>query len=122
MFTLTERAHELLDAEKTAAEPAKPAVGKHAGKPATDPKQIPPAPLQADAPTTIDVTQNVAEATLRKPRAKRGRKPDTDPKEDKRIAEAWATGQYRTFADLERELELDKGEGKRAVDRHRKRK
>lgn len=31
VFTLTERAHELLDAETTAAEPAKPAVGKHVG-------------------------------------------------------------------------------------------
>ncbi len=58
----------------------------------------------------------------RKPRTKRGRKPDTDPKEDKRITEAWAAGQYRTFADLERELKLEQGEGKRAVDRHRKRK
>ncbi len=77
------------------APPAKPAVGKRVGEPATE---------------------------MRKLQPKRGRKPDTDPKEDKRIAEAWATGQYRTFADLERELELDKGEGKRAVDRHRKRK
>lgn len=33
VFTLTERAHVLLDAEKTAAEPAKPAVGKDVGGP-----------------------------------------------------------------------------------------
>lgn len=52
---------------------------------------------------------------------RRGRKPDTDPKEDKRISDAWQTGQYLTFADLERELNLRPGEGKRACDRHRKR-
>lgn len=50
-----------------------------------------------------------------------GRKPDTDPEEDKRIAEAWASGCYRNYADLDRERGLKPGDGKRAVDRHRKR-
>lgn len=55
-------------------------------------------------------------------RRRRGRKPDTDPKADAGIAKAWATRQYRTYADLERELNLPVGEAKRACDRHRKRK
>lgn len=54
-------------------------------------------------------------------RGRPGRKPDTDPKEDKRIFEAWQSGQYKTYAELENELRLLKGEGKRACDRHRKR-
>lgn len=69
-----------------------------------------------------DATPKVAEAAARKSRARRGRKPDTDPKADARIAEAWATGQYRTFADLERELKLPSRGAKLAIDRHRKRK
>jgi hypothetical protein len=52
---------------------------------------------------------------------KRGRTPDTDPKKDKRLAEAWATGRYRTFAELDTAEKLGKGEAKRAVDRHRHR-
>ena len=46
MFKLTERAHELLDAEKTATAPAKPAVGRHMSDLTTDPMQVPPAPFQ----------------------------------------------------------------------------
>ena len=59
---------------------------------------------------------------LRKPRAKRGRKMKTDPQADARIADAWASGQYRTFADLDQELDLPSGSAKQAIDRHRKRK
>jgi hypothetical protein len=52
---------------------------------------------------------------------KRGRRPDTDPKADKRIAEAWATGQYKKFKDLDTAMKLGKGQAKLAVDRHRHR-
>lgn len=52
---------------------------------------------------------------------RRGRKPDTDPKEDRRIFDAWQTGLYPTYADLDNALNLPNGEGKRACDRHRKR-
>jgi len=52
---------------------------------------------------------------------RRGRKPDTNPKEDKRIFDVWQTGQYQTYADLDNALHLPNGEGKRACDRHRKR-
>jgi hypothetical protein len=56
------------------------------------------------------------------PPKKRGRPPHTDPKKDKRIVEAWATGEYETRRDLERELGLPPGHVERAQDRHRKRK
>ena len=62
-----------------------------------------------------------ADAASGKTRTRRGRKPDTNAEEDKRIANAWATGRYKTFADLDRELNLAAGTAKRAVDRHRKR-
>jgi hypothetical protein len=63
-----------------------------------------------------------AKKPVEKPQAsKRGRQPDTDPKQDQRIAEAWETGQYVDYAGLARELHIDKREVKRAVDRHRKR-
>lgn len=50
-----------------------------------------------------------------------GRKPRYDRNEDKRIAGAWYSGHYKTFADIERELNMPPGTAKRAVDRHRKR-
>ncbi len=55
-----------------------------------------------------------------KPR-RRGRKPDTDVEKDRRIAEAWDAGRYKTHAELERALGLPAGEAKRARDRHRHR-
>ena len=55
-------------------------------------------------------------------RKHRGRKPDADPSADQKIAEAWATGQHKKFADLDTAMGLDEGEAKLAVDRHRHRK
>jgi hypothetical protein len=52
---------------------------------------------------------------------KRGRPKDTDPKEDKRVYEAWITGQYAKYEDLGRELKQTKLYVKRAIDRHKKR-
>lgn len=52
---------------------------------------------------------------------RRGRPSDTDPKNDMRIADAWHTGHHKTYADLERDLGLQPGDVKRAVDRHRHR-
>jgi hypothetical protein len=94
VFKLTERAHELLDVGHAAVEPAKMDGGPDVAKPP---------------------------ASAHKPRPKRGRKPDTDPKADARIVEAWATRQYGSIAELERAFGLRKGDGKRAMDRHRKR-
>ena len=82
------------------------------------PSQRPPIHPQSGGSDVAvpDVTERL------KPRAKPGRKPDTDRKEDARVAVAWATGQHRRYADLERDLRLPPGAAKRALDRHRKRK
>ncbi len=56
------------------------------------------------------------------PRKRRGGRPaDTDPKRDARIAQAWSTGEYGTYAGLEHAFKLKPGDAERAIDRHRKR-
>jgi hypothetical protein len=52
---------------------------------------------------------------------KRGRPVETDLSADKCIYDAWKTYRYETYADLERELKMKKGEVKHAIDRHKKR-
>jgi len=54
-------------------------------------------------------------------RRKPGRPTDTDPKADKRIFDAWNTGQYKTYEDLARKLGLKKRDVKLVIDRHRRR-
>jgi hypothetical protein len=54
----------------------------------------------------------------KKPKTRRKR---SDPKEDKLFAEAWATGQYRTYKALAKEKNTTTREVKLAIDRHRKR-
>jgi hypothetical protein len=49
---------------------------------------------------------------------RRGRKP-TNPTDTKRIYEAWATGRYRTVAELARELRTTAKDVKKALDRSR---
>jgi hypothetical protein len=58
-----------------------------------------------------------------KSRNRRGRKPDPaiDPKADKRVAEAWDSGQYKNYADLAHEFRCEAHEVRLAIDRHRKR-
>jgi hypothetical protein len=50
-----------------------------------------------------------------------GRPPDTDAKEDKRISDAWKTGQHKRLADLAQVLGLHEKDVAKAIDRHRKR-
>jgi hypothetical protein len=50
-----------------------------------------------------------------------GRRPDTDPREDKRLADAWGTGQYQTYDQCGQALGTTGQEVKKAVDRHRHR-
>jgi hypothetical protein len=51
-----------------------------------------------------------------------GRPIDTDPDRDRRIAEAWRTGPYRTYDDLARALKMPGGHDvEAAIDRDRKR-
>jgi hypothetical protein len=56
-----------------------------------------------------------------KPRKRRGRKPDTDPKYDKQVSDAWQTRRYRRYEDLAKELGTTKNEVKWALDRYRHR-
>jgi hypothetical protein len=51
----------------------------------------------------------------------RGRPPDTNQQDDKRIYDAWKTGRFRRYADLAKEKGKSPLEVRRAVDRHRKR-
>jgi hypothetical protein len=53
------------------------------------------------------------------PRPPRGRKPDTDPKDDQRIADAWGSKQYKTYDELAKELGMDVRDVKHALDRVR---
>ncbi len=69
---------------------------------------------------TVAATPTFIKGPLKQPR-KRGRPVDTDPKEDKRIYEAWKTGRHKTYADCDRELGLTRGATYSAVERHRKR-
>ncbi|MCC7083767.1 MAG: hypothetical protein IT427_02030 [Pirellulales bacterium] len=57
-----------------------------------------------------------------KSRGKRGAKQRYDPRSDKRIVDAWNTGQYRTAKDLAEALGVTYVDVKAAMDRHRKRK
>ncbi len=54
-------------------------------------------------------------------RRRRGRPRDTDLQADRLIFNAWRTRQYKTYADLARELNKSTREVRAAIDRHRKR-
>jgi hypothetical protein len=56
-----------------------------------------------------------------KGKRRRGRKPDTDPTADKRVADAWQTRQYRNYEECGQALRMTKKQVKAALDRHRKR-
>jgi len=60
--------------------------------------------------------------TKKTAKQKRGRKIETDPKADKRIADAWATRRYKTYAELGQELKIAEREVYLALERHRARK
>ena len=51
----------------------------------------------------------------------RGRKLETDPKADKKVADAWATGQYKTYAELGQGLGKSEREVYLSLERHRAR-
>jgi hypothetical protein len=74
----------------------------------------------------LDETNQGKRKTAGTPKSKgqRGRPVDTDPTEDRRIADAWATGSYRTYEECARKLGLgDRGKHivEAALDRERKR-
>lgn len=79
---------------------------------------------QADSPGVKEQRPHVTTTSPTEPKPKpkrRGREPDTDPKADKRIAEAWGTGRHKTYADLAHELGRPPLDVRRAIDRHRHR-
>jgi hypothetical protein len=88
---------------------------------ATDDPCLPPR-LQSDGGQSEDASEEGGSNVKKKPR-KRGRPIDTDLDEDRRISEAWDTGQHKSYVALARER--GKNEKKqditRAIDRHRKR-
>jgi hypothetical protein len=55
------------------------------------------------------------------PTGRRGRPADRDAAEDQRIADAWATGHYRDYAELARHFQRTERQVKLAIDAHRKR-
>jgi hypothetical protein len=69
------------------------------------------------APSTAPTGQG----ERKKPR-RRGRKPDTDPKADKKVFDAWKTGCHKTYDGCAQALDLKSGRDVRlAIDRHRHR-
>lgn len=54
-------------------------------------------------------------------RAKAGRKQDTDPEDDAKVAAAWNTGRYQKYEELGAELGRSARAVRLAVDRHRQR-
>jgi hypothetical protein len=55
------------------------------------------------------------------PRRNRGRPQARDSRNDKRIYEAWKSGNYKDYADLARDLHETKDGVARAIDAHRQR-
>jgi hypothetical protein len=56
-----------------------------------------------------------------KSKRRRGRKPDTDSRADKRVWEAWRTRSYKTYEQLGVEQRMTAKQVKQAIDRHRHR-
>jgi hypothetical protein len=85
---------------------------------------LPVLPLPTDRAVGLGEFLLLKDAILapdRRPKKPTGRPPDTDPKEDQRLAEAWASGKYTRLADLAREFGMKKADVVKALDRHRKR-
>jgi hypothetical protein len=66
-------------------------------------------------------TKEARKVNVGKKRRRRGRPRDTDPAADRRIFDAWQTGQYKKYEDLAQELHISKLDVERAIDRHQKR-
>ena len=77
-------------------------------------------PLPADSGTGSGSTPS-ADPKLRKHKRQGGRPPDTDAKEDRRIAEAWKSNRYASLEDLAIAFKMTKKEVRHALDRHRHR-
>lgn len=65
----------------------------------------------------VHVSRDAANTERPKPKPK-GRKA-TDPKGDKRVCEAWETGEYKTYAELANAMDISKQDVQLAIDRVR---
>jgi hypothetical protein len=102
----------------------RPSTREPAGAEAARHVELPGGPDTAAVParsTPPPAAGPKPEAEGAKPRPRRGRKPDTDPKADQRVADAWETGSYTTYADCAKALGMTRRQVERALDRHRKR-
>ncbi len=73
-------------------------------------------------PLGISEGEKSGAESLRRTNRKRGRKPIYDEEQDKRVQDAWRSGEHRNFKDLARELGISSSRDvRRAIDRHRKR-
>jgi hypothetical protein len=81
----------------------------------------PPAEPQIAGSTGRDHSEVGKGSALPKGKRGRGRPRDTDPEMDKRIFDAWKTGDYKSEAELAREFNISEREVRLARDRHRKR-
>jgi uncharacterized protein YukE len=71
--------------------------------------------------TDSDSAQPRQQVDAVKKKRRRGRKPDTDFKDDQRIFDAWMTGSYRTYNECARTLGKTEKQVRDAIDRHRHR-
>ena len=87
----------------------------------------PPKPVEPQAETLTggdDTAGGRVEAIGKPAKLRRGRRkgvPASDVKEDQRIADAWATGQYASLEELATAFGITKPDVVAALDRHRKR-
>lgn len=75
----------------------------------------------SSVPSTKKTSGGTVPKATRKPKRPAGRPVSSDEKQDKRIADAWESKNYKTYADLGRALSLEGSTVERAVDRERKR-
>jgi hypothetical protein len=78
----------------------------------------------AAGPPTSEPTGEPARAEQAegsRPKRRRGRKTDTDPTADRRVADAWQTGSYKDYEECGQALGMSGREVKLAIDRDRKR-
>jgi hypothetical protein len=76
---------------------------------------------QSPPPLALPDQGGTRQGEGKKQKRGRGRKPDTDPKADKRVWDAWESGEHEDLTALGNAFHMTKLEVRRALDRHRKR-
>jgi hypothetical protein len=86
-----------------------------------DDRVVPPEAGNGDGDTEATPLPQTPAPPSGKTGKRRGRKKVYDPKADRRLADAWATGQYKRYADLAAEKGMSAKAVELALGRHRKR-